>query len=1120
MRRLLYLIAVSLPLGGPGWGAAPPSSPLVPVDELGLRVAPGFRVTLHADHDLAPDVYAMTLDSRGRVVVTSQGYIKTLVDTNSDGRADTAITFATPASGGMGMCFDGNDLLFYSGGALVRYRDKNGDGVADGPPEKIASLKAGEHGAHAIRQGPDGWWYLIGGNSTEFGPQHITSTNSPIRAPEAGSVMRFSPDLKQSEVIATGFRNPYDFDFNADGELFTYDSDVEREFFLPWYTPTRLYHVAYAAHHGWRLGGWMRSWARPGHFLDSVDWLEPVGRGSPTGVLVYRHTQFPERYRGGLFYLDWTFGKVWFTPLTRQGATYQAKPELFLEPIGTQGFAPTDVEVAPDGSLFISIGGRKTRGAVYRVEHAGQPTPAKLGAPAKTASRPDFTRTPAPALAANQLTFVLNAPQPLAAWSRARWEPIARQLGEQAFGEALANESLSDAQRIRAVKILVELFGGLPPAAERAGLSTASPRVRARAAWAVGRATNPLIGFPLLSLMRDNDPLARRCALETLAHHLASVKADLVEAFLPENLGHPDKRVRQAAARLLARMPEKQWNSLWGERANYGGDAALSIALASIWRDPDAPVNVAAAETAIPVIEQNRDERIQLDAIRLIVRALGDWNVQQPAIETFTGYEWPRPLSGQAALLERIRQAVRPIFPGKDTRLNEEASRLLAMLQDDDPQVLTKVAARITPTSSPTEDFHYLIVLARLRSPLAGDLPAKVADALLNLDRKLEGQQQRSKQTWGERQAELARALIQRNPGVAPLLLKHPRLATAAHVNLVDALGPELRNQAASLFLAAAQRDKGLAWSGDLVRLLARLPEREYKPPFRRQWANRGLRDELLPPLARHPEERDRGILLEGLDSPQIPVTRAALNALSTLPRDPSPKNLVPILRLLQRLQSDPKQAALRKEAMELVVRQSGRNLVAEEKATDAAGLKQAYQPVFDWFAQQHGELAKALAPEGDLDPAELAKTLKAVPWAKGVAARGEKLFRERACQTCHAAANALGPDLNGVTSRFSVEDLFSAIALPSRDVAPQFRATEFVTRDDQTYTGLVVFTSADGVIVQTGATSTIRLAASDIVSQRPSNFSLMPNGLLAGLKPEDLADLHAYLKSLGAPSK
>jgi putative heme-binding domain-containing protein len=111
-------------------------------------------------------------------------------------------------------------------------------------------------------------------------------------------------------------------------------------------------------------------------------------------------------------------------------------------------------------------------------------------------------------------------------------------------------------------------------------------------------------------------------------------------------------------------------------------------------------------------------------------------------------------------------------------------------------------------------------------------------------------------------------------------------------------------------------------------------------------------------------------------------------------------------------------------------------------------------------------------------------------------------------------SATPPGPDLAGVTGRFSPLDLFHAIVFPSRDVAAPYRTTVFQTRDGQTYAGLVVFESADGVIVQTGATTTVRLADSDLVSRQPSAQSLMPAGLLAGLDTQALADLYAYLKT------
>src|SRR5262249_14083915 len=103
---------------------------------------------------------------------------------------------------------------------------------------------------------------------------------------------------------------------------------------------------------------------------DVIAPLAWLGRGSPTGVVCYRHVQFPKRYRGGFFLPDWTFGRVYFVALERSGASYRCRKEIFLESVGDNGFAPTAAVVHPKtGDLFISIGGRGTRGAVYRIRY-------------------------------------------------------------------------------------------------------------------------------------------------------------------------------------------------------------------------------------------------------------------------------------------------------------------------------------------------------------------------------------------------------------------------------------------------------------------------------------------------------------------------------------------------------------------------------------------------------------------------------------------------------------------------------------------------------------------------------------------------------------------------------
>src|SRR5262249_18296753 len=147
---------------------------------------------------------------------------------------------------------------------------------------------------------------------------HATEKTSPIKNPSGGAILRLKPDLSGGEIVADGFRNAYDFDFDANGELFSYDSDGERESALPWYLPTRLFHILPGGEQGWVTD----SYKRPDYFLDAAPVVASTGRGSPTGVICYRHTQFPEQYRGGLFLLDWTFGRVYAVPLVRKGGGY------------------------------------------------------------------------------------------------------------------------------------------------------------------------------------------------------------------------------------------------------------------------------------------------------------------------------------------------------------------------------------------------------------------------------------------------------------------------------------------------------------------------------------------------------------------------------------------------------------------------------------------------------------------------------------------------------------------------------------------------------------------------------------------------------------------------------
>src|SRR6056297_2269537 len=144
----------------------------------GLAVPPGFRVTQFSDDQLAHDIYSMAFDGDGQLWVSGRGYVKRLIDDDGDEVADRAETFSDfPKSGSMGMCWDGGRW---------ELEDADNDGRAD-PPRLMTRLRNPEHGAHAIRKGPDGWFYLLCGNDANVNADdHATTGRSPVERPQSG----------------------------------------------------------------------------------------------------------------------------------------------------------------------------------------------------------------------------------------------------------------------------------------------------------------------------------------------------------------------------------------------------------------------------------------------------------------------------------------------------------------------------------------------------------------------------------------------------------------------------------------------------------------------------------------------------------------------------------------------------------------------------------------------------------------------------------------------------------------------------------------------------------------------------------------------------------------------
>ena len=437
------------------------------------------------------------------------------------------------------------------------------------------------------------------------------------------------------------------------------------------------------------------------------------------------------------------------------------------------------------------------------------------------------------------------------------------------------------------------------------------------------------------------------------------------------------------------------------------------------------------------------------------------------------------------------------------------------MLEDDEKRTAGLFVNLITDRTDASSDFHYLTCLARVRA-VVPENNARIATAILALNRKLGGQEARVKQNWSVRLVEVVQQLIRRDPALADALLKNPQLITPGHVFLASAFEGEKHLALARAFLNAVRANTAFPWSGELVALLNVLPTEDVAPLYRRQWNNVALRDEMLPRLAEQSLVGDRPKFLSGLSSLQPSVARASLGALLKLPPDFTGTNLVAPLKLLQKTLGEPAEQPVRAQLVTLIGSSFKREFqITEPLNADAVLLRQTYQPVFDFVGGKYPGLLRAMSADDNDDPVKWAATLKQVAWARGDARRGADIFAARACASCHGGAAPIGPDLAGVGQRMSPEDLMNAIVFPSRDIAPPYRTTTFRLRNGETYTGIVAFESADGWIVQTGAGTTARMDSANVLSRTPSNVSVMPSGLLTGLNAQGLADLQAYLRSL-----
>jgi putative heme-binding domain-containing protein len=140
----------------------------------------------------------------------------------------------------------------------------------------------------------------------------------------------------------------------------------------------------------------------------------------------------------------------------------------------------------------------------------------------------------------------------------------------------------------------------------------------------------------------------------------------------------------------------------------------------------------------------------------------------------------------------------------------------------------------------------------------------------------------------------------------------------------------------------------------------------------------------------------------------------------------------------------------------------------------------------------------KAILTSGDLPAADLD--------------RGRALF-VRMCGQCHkllGEGGDVGPDLTG-SDRANPDYILENVLDPSASVGKDYTLTTVATVDGRLIAGIIREQTPAGLVIQT-ASERITVPREDVEAIKPSNASMMPEGQLDPLTPQEIRDLFAYL--------
>mgnify|MGYP001160957500 FL=1 len=374
-------------------------------------VEEGFQINFFVKEPHIINPSSLCFDKKGQLYVgagpqyrhpkedSPTDYIKILIDADNDGVAETVKTFAEGLNCVQAMAWKGNELWVANAPELTVLRDTDGDDVADEYQIIYTGLNNLRHSVHGLNWGPDGWLYFTMGNTwvkpnapkpirdlqgiksndkTQYPLTKVYTKETypksfhPLNKQEMeGGIFRCRPGGYDLELFARGMRNPWDMCMDSGFNWLATDNDPGRpgeRIFMP------IQHGHYSMRHPWKFD-WMGKHIAVAPSSD----LFPSVSGSGTGVAYYTSDHFPKRYRDHYLIADWTnnciflYNPKWVGALqvpaeTKRkivdGGTTQGGDLGYKGAKGRSLFRPTDIEIGPDGALYIA-----GWGSVYGTEY-------------------------------------------------------------------------------------------------------------------------------------------------------------------------------------------------------------------------------------------------------------------------------------------------------------------------------------------------------------------------------------------------------------------------------------------------------------------------------------------------------------------------------------------------------------------------------------------------------------------------------------------------------------------------------------------------------------------------------------------------------------------------------